>query len=73
MHAPDALRVDMLFKRFFGPNDRAIYKVSQQVLRGEHAWLESGIVAMFAAETMAPESGAPPTRPRDAELAVASP
>jgi alkylation response protein AidB-like acyl-CoA dehydrogenase len=38
-------RVNLLFRRFFGKNDRMIYAVAQQVLRGEHAWLESGIIS----------------------------
>ena len=44
------VRVDTLFDRFFGANDTAIYDVAQQVLRGEHAWLEEGIVSMLGAE-----------------------
>ena len=44
------LRVDSLFDRFYGSNDQTIYRVAQQVLRGEHAWLEQGIVAMMEAE-----------------------
>ena len=38
------LRVKTLFSHFSGKNDGAVYKVAQQVLRGEHAWLEDGIV-----------------------------
>ena len=38
------VRVRELFDRFYGENDAALYKVAQQVLRGEHAWLEEGIV-----------------------------
>ena len=41
------LRVDSLFDRFYGKNDQAIYRVAQQVLRGEHSWLEEGIVGLF--------------------------
>ncbi|HEY2376958.1 MAG TPA: acyl-CoA dehydrogenase family protein [Gemmatimonadaceae bacterium] len=44
------LRVDSLFDRFYGSNDQTIYRVAQQVLRGEHAWLEQGIIAMIDAE-----------------------
>ena len=40
------VRIDHLFSRFFGPDDDAIYKVSQEVLRGEHAWLEEGIIGL---------------------------
>ncbi len=38
------LRIERHFDHFFGPNDGALYKVSQQVLKGEHAWLEEGII-----------------------------
>jgi len=44
------LRVDSLFDRFYGSNDQTIYRVAQQVLRGEHAWLEQGIVGMIDTE-----------------------
>jgi alkylation response protein AidB-like acyl-CoA dehydrogenase len=40
-------RVDQLFAELYGRNDRAMYRVAQQVLRGEHAWLEHGIVSML--------------------------
>src|SRR5688500_6770115 len=46
------LRVDDLFDRFFGPTDDSVYKVSQQVLRGEHAWLESGIIGTADYDTV---------------------
>src|SRR5918999_1328116 len=41
-------RVKEHFANFYGKNDRAIYRVSQQVLRGEHSWLEQGIVGFMA-------------------------
>src|SRR5262249_15828346 len=44
------LRVDTLFDRFFGKNDVAIYKIAQQVMRGEHPWLEEGGTAMVGEE-----------------------
>jgi alkylation response protein AidB-like acyl-CoA dehydrogenase len=40
-------RIAVNFHRFYGKNDGAIYKVSQHVLAGEHAWLEQGIVGML--------------------------
>ena len=40
------IRVDELFSKLFGPTDDSVYRVSQQVLRGEHAWLETGIIGM---------------------------
>ena len=40
------LRIDDLFENLFGPTDDSVYKLSQQVLKGEHAWLESGIIGV---------------------------
>ena len=37
-------RIAALFGNLFGENDAAIYRVSQQVLRGEFEWLERGII-----------------------------
>ena len=39
-------RIELLFDQLYGKNDDALYKVSQQVLRGEHAWLEQGIISL---------------------------
>jgi len=44
------LRVDSLFDRFYGSNDQTIYRVAQQVMRGEHAWLEQGIIPMMESQ-----------------------
>ena len=41
-----AERIKVHFDRFYGPNDEALYKVAMQVLKGEHAWLEQGIVGL---------------------------
>ena len=41
------MRVNRLFADFYGRNDAMMYRVSQQVLRGEHAWLESGIISLL--------------------------
>ena len=60
------VRVDALFDRFYGSNDQAIYRVAQQVLRGEHAWLEQGIVGMMDIEAeaeLAAEDGAEKDEP----------
>lgn len=40
------VRVDELFSKLFGPTDDSVYRLSQQVLKGDHAWLESGIIGM---------------------------
>jgi alkylation response protein AidB-like acyl-CoA dehydrogenase len=37
------LRIDDLFRNFYGQNDDNMYKLAMSVLRGEHAWLEQGI------------------------------
>jgi alkylation response protein AidB-like acyl-CoA dehydrogenase len=47
------VRVDAHFDRFYGANDSAIYRVAQQVLRGEHAWLEEGIASPLQPEAQA--------------------
>jgi alkylation response protein AidB-like acyl-CoA dehydrogenase len=40
------LRIASNFKRFYGKNDKRIYKVAGRVLAGDHAWLEQGIIGM---------------------------
>src|SRR3954471_8454763 len=40
-------RIDRLFDDFYGSDDGASYRVAQQVLRGEHAWLEDGIISLL--------------------------
>ncbi len=47
-------RIRTNFARFYGRNDGAIYRVSQRVLAGHHAWLEEGIVGLMTEETPAP-------------------
>ncbi|MFI5311547.1 MAG: acyl-CoA dehydrogenase family protein [Gemmatimonadales bacterium] len=37
-------RIEQLFRTLYGPHDDQLYQLAQSVLRGEHAWLESGIV-----------------------------
>jgi hypothetical protein len=37
-------RIKRSFANLFGPNDGAVYRLAQEVLRGEHAWLEEGIM-----------------------------
>src|SRR5690606_26615148 len=36
------LKVEDLFNRLFQNADNATYRLAQEVLRGEHAWLEKG-------------------------------
>jgi hypothetical protein len=42
-------RVAELFSAFYGDYDGAMYRVAQQVMKGEHAWLEKGIISMVDA------------------------
>jgi hypothetical protein len=54
-------RIRRSFASLYGPNDRALYKLAQQVLSGEHAWLEAGIVGF------APPGASAPVRAEDAD------
>lgn len=38
------VRIEHLFASFYGDHDAEMYRVAQQVMRGEHAWMESGII-----------------------------
>jgi alkylation response protein AidB-like acyl-CoA dehydrogenase len=40
------LRIADHFRMLFGPNDAALYSISQRVLKGEFQWLEEGTVSM---------------------------
>jgi hypothetical protein len=40
-------RIDTLFGDFYGSNDGTSYRVAQQVLKGEHAWLETDIISLL--------------------------
>ena len=37
-------RVEASFRALYGQHDATLYRVAQRVVKGEHAWLESGIV-----------------------------
>jgi len=47
------VRVKQLFANFYGEYDAEMYRVAQQVLRGEHAWLEDGIISLLDDEVTA--------------------
>ena len=50
------LRIAAKFGELFGPNDKALYRVSQKTMEGSFAWLEEGIVrAESEAQSLAPE------------------
>jgi alkylation response protein AidB-like acyl-CoA dehydrogenase len=57
-------RIKTNFHRFYGKNDTAIYRVSQRVLDGSHAWLEQGIVGIMekVPKTSAPGASTTPSR-----------
>ena len=59
------LRIADHFRMLFGPNDAALSRLSQSVLRGEYAWLEAGIVG----EPVRVETGGRVVRERE-ELGV---
>jgi len=40
------IRVNELFRNLYGPTDDRVYRLSQQVLRGEQAWMETGIIPL---------------------------
>jgi alkylation response protein AidB-like acyl-CoA dehydrogenase len=48
-------RIDAHFKALFGAHDEQLYKLAMSVLKGEHAWLEQGIVneSYYEAEAVA--------------------
>jgi len=69
------LRVEEHFRNLYGPNDANLYKLAMSVLKGEHAWLESGIAA-YGTEMGLPEADVPDklaTRPEDHEVLAAVP
>ena len=55
-------RIKVHFDGLFGPNDPALYKVAMEVLRGEHSWLEHGIVSAAAHFDKAKPVGENPAR-----------
>jgi alkylation response protein AidB-like acyl-CoA dehydrogenase len=58
------LRIRAHFDNLFGVNDAAIYRVSQQVLKGEFEWLERGII-----DSPEPEPSGLPAETKRAERA----
>jgi hypothetical protein len=62
------VRIEHLFANFYGRYDGEMYRVAQAVMRGEHAWLEQGIIDMVATEAA---DTAPVSIARQREVAAA--
>jgi hypothetical protein len=58
-------RIKAHFDALFGANDPALYKLAMEVLRGEHAWLEQGIVSSVTSpdKTKRRATAAPSAKP----------
>ena len=65
------VRVKQLFASFYGDYDAQMYKVAQQVMRGEHSWLETGIVSLVEDEG-APRARASSARRGDGRRGIAA-
>jgi hypothetical protein len=59
-------RVAASFRALYGKHDPALYRLAQQVLRGEHTWLEQGIVGVMPPQE-APAGGQRVAPPPEAE------
>jgi alkylation response protein AidB-like acyl-CoA dehydrogenase len=42
-----SVRIERLFDDFYGHYDAEMYRVAQQVMAGEHAWMETGIISLL--------------------------
>ncbi|MDP9294261.1 MAG: hypothetical protein M3O90_07560 [Actinomycetota bacterium] len=51
--------VDSLFGELFSNDDDAAYKLAQEVLEGEHTWLEEGIADPSGDGPMIPQEREP--------------
>ena len=63
------MRIETIFSQMFRNADNAIYKLAQEVLRGEHAWLEEGALRMVPEGTRLapPAPGAERQRPGEGD------
>jgi hypothetical protein len=64
-----SVRVEHLFASFYGDFDGEMYRVAQQVMRGEHSWLENDIIKMIEDE---PSVTAPSAEPAGAFATTSS-
>ncbi len=60
-------RIRHLFAELFGPTDTRMYRLAQQVLKGEYTWLEAGIVGI---EGSSPEEPVEESRPAAENVVV---
>ena len=51
------VRIGQLFDGFYGDHDAEMYRVAQQVMKGEHAWLETGIISLLDETRPMPSRG----------------
>ncbi|MEX2571803.1 MAG: acyl-CoA dehydrogenase family protein [Gemmatimonadota bacterium] len=67
------LKVEDLFDRLFDNADNATYRLAQEVVRGEHAWLERGIMpAVPEGADLAPGDESSHERQRDRQISDTS-
>lgn len=61
-------RIEGSFRALYGKHDGSLYRLAQAVVKGDHAWLEQGIVDGYgaAAGHTAPAAVPPPAQSRDA-------
>ena len=67
-------RIDRLFNHLHGSDDGAMYRVAQQVLKGEHAWMEDNIMSMLGEQSAATSKNGPRTavpEKREGEVPIA--
>ena len=55
-------RVEASFRSLYGAHDGALYRLAQRVVKGEHAWLETGIVDAEAIALKTEPLAASPSR-----------
>jgi alkylation response protein AidB-like acyl-CoA dehydrogenase len=67
------IRVDDLFDRLFENADNSTYRLAQEVLRGDHAWLADGIIEPLAEGVrLAPEAPGTVEKQSDREISQTS-
>jgi len=64
------VRIGQLFDSFYGDFDGEMYRVAQQVMRGEHAWLETGIISLLDEHAPAKVSPSKRETPPEARAGV---